>query len=154
MTIFPEIEGSNLEGQKYCLPNDLEGELNLVIIPFQRYQQYLVNEWGNYLTELVKKYPNLEFYEIPTLARGYKLVRFMIDGGMRAGIPNKRTRERTITLYTNKGKFKEQLEIDSEDTIYLFLITKKGKILWREEGNITNEKTKDLESVLKNQKIS
>jgi hypothetical protein len=41
---FPEIEASNLEGRKFVLPQDLDGELNVVIIPFLREQQELVDQ--------------------------------------------------------------------------------------------------------------
>ncbi|TFF87480.1 MAG: hypothetical protein EU550_03175, partial [Promethearchaeota archaeon] len=86
---FPEIDGNNLEEQPYHLPYDLEGELNLLIVPFKRWQQSLVDQWSVFLNEIASRYNFFKFYEIPTLAKSYKLMRFMIDGGMRAGIPNK-----------------------------------------------------------------
>jgi hypothetical protein len=77
-------------------------------------------------------------------------MRFMIDGGMRAGIPDRSVRERTITLYTNKPLFEKHLNIKSEDTIYLFLIRKDGEILWRSEGEFDADKGEELTRTLKN----
>jgi len=105
------------------------------------------------LNILEDRYPKFRFYEIPTLSNGYKIMRFMIDGGMRAGIPDKRVRKRTITIYINKSKFKKQLNITSEDTIYLFLINKKGEIIWRSEGEFNPIKAKVLEDKLTNYKV-
>ncbi|MFW9924894.1 MAG: hypothetical protein ACFFDW_16570, partial [Candidatus Thorarchaeota archaeon] len=62
MKIFPNVSGMNLEGKKFSLPQELEGEINLLIIPFQRYYQLLVDAWSKYLTSLQKKYLFFEFY--------------------------------------------------------------------------------------------
>ena len=72
----------------------------------------------------------------------------MIDGGMRAGIPDRSVRERTITLYTNKPLFEELLNINSEDTIYLFLIRRNGEILWRSEGEYDIQKGEELLKII------
>lgn len=149
MIIFPHVSGTNLEGKKFSLPQDLEGELNLVIIPFQQYQQILVDSWSNFLLSLQSKYPFFAFYELPILSFGYLPSRFLIDGGMRAGIADKKTRERTITLYLNKSNFRKLLDIKTEDTIHLFLITKDGTIHWKTDGEITKFKQKKLEEILK-----
>ena len=141
---FPNVSGENLEKKKYNIPYDLEGEINIVIIPFQRWHQSLVDEWSAFLNNITRSNPNFRYYEVPTLNSGYKIMRFMIDGGMRAGIPDRGVRERTITLYTNKPLFEEQLNINSEDTIYLFLIRRNGEILWRSEGEYDKQKGEAL----------
>jgi hypothetical protein len=148
--MFPEIVGSNLENKEYLIPQDLAKEINLVIIAFKRFQQLSINQWVLHLEKLQKKYPNFEFYELPVLAQRNRPIQFWIDGGMRAGIADRRTRERTITIYINKQKLKEPLKIKSEDLIHLFLITRKGDIIWQEKGDISIEKLQNLENVLKN----
>ena len=149
--IFPKVTGQNLEFKTYELPHNLEGELNLVIIPFRRWDQNLVDEWSFYLNSLEEKYSYFRYYEVPALNIGYKLMRFMIDGGMRSGIPDRTVRERTITLYINKTPFKKKLKILSEDTIYLFLMNKNGEIIWRSEARFDNDKFPSLERHIKKQ---
>ncbi len=144
--MFPNVFGKNLELEHFNIPSDLEGDLNLVIIPFKQWHQSLVNQWGFFLNTLESEFFNFRYYEIPTLSYGYKLMRFMIDGGMRAGIPDKSVRKRTITVYLNKNEFRKSLDIPSENTIYLFLITKKGDILWRSEGEYTPIKAEELKN--------
>jgi hypothetical protein len=141
---FPEVAGENLEKKKINLPFDLEGEINMVIVPFQRWHQSLVDEWSVFLNKIEQSNHNFRYYEVPTLNSAYKVMRFMIDGGMRAGIPDRRVRERTITLYTNKPLFEQELNIKSEQTIYLFLIRKNGEILWRSEGEYEPQKGNEL----------
>ena len=150
MKQFPTLKGKNLEFKEYTIPYELEGELNIVIIPFQRWHQSLVDDWAQNLMILRIKYPKMKFYEIPSLSIGYKMMSFMIDGGMRAGIPSREVRERTITVYLNKSKFKEDLQIPNENTIYIFLLNKNGEILWRSKGDFNQEKGHQLEDELSN----
>ena len=42
---FPVVSGFNLNRQEFEFPRDFAGELNLVIVPFQQYQQQIVNTW-------------------------------------------------------------------------------------------------------------
>ena len=102
---FPKISAKNLEGDSLELPHDLEGTLNIIIIAFKREQQSLVDDWIPYLEDYIKKNLQIAYYEIPTIHFSYLPLRWMIDGGMRAGIADKKARQRTITLYINKKKF-------------------------------------------------
>jgi hypothetical protein len=143
---FPTIAASNLEGKKVILPQDLEGTLNVVIIAFKREQQLLVDTWIPFLESLMDKTLDFAFYELPTIRSGIPFLRFIVDSGMRAGIPGKSARERTITIYTKKKKFRQNLDIPNEETIYIFLMNKDGQILWRSVGEFTEQKGTELES--------
>jgi hypothetical protein len=145
---FPKISTVNLEGVKFELPGDFKGKLNIIIIAFKREQQDLINEWIPFMEGLVNKNQNLAYYELPTLKTSYSLFRGIIDGGMRAGIPDKNARERTITLYLNKKAFMKELDIPDEKTIYILLINKEGKIIWRTRGGYSREKFFDLENAI------
>jgi hypothetical protein len=147
---FPKVSGYNLEQIHYQIPSDLEGDFNLLIIPFKRWQQSIVDSWSEFLTQISKKLTqiNFKFYELPTLAKGYTLMSFIIDGGMRAGIPDKAVRERTITLYLDKKSFKNSLNIENEDTIYLFLIDKIGNIFWQSQGKFKESLADEMLTVL------
>jgi hypothetical protein len=148
MVMFPEIHGENLEGQAFRIPFDLKMDINLIIIAFKRYQQFIINQWVLNLDNLQRKYPIFEYYELPILASRNKPMRFWIDGGMRAGIPDKKTRERTITVYMNKNQFRSQLNIKNEDEIQIILMTKQGEIIWRESGGYSEIKFKELHDII------
>jgi SAM-dependent methyltransferase len=57
-------------------------------------------------------------------------------------------RARTITIYTNKRNFKVQLGIPDEETIYIFLVGKDGRILLRIRGDFTQEKYRQLQNAI------
>ncbi len=145
---FPKIEGSNLEGRKYKLPQDLDGKLNVVIMPFLREQQELVDQWVFFLMDLFQKKPELRFYEIPTLQARDKYFQMAVDEAMRAGIPDKSARERTITIYTNRDEFLPKLNIEGLEIIQIFLLNKDGQILWRSEGEFTKQKGIELKKTI------
>ena len=100
------------------------------------------------LPALVKAHPKLAYYEIPVISRSNSLLRWIIDNGMRGGIPDKEQRARTITLYLDKKPFLKTLEISSEDRIYILVVNKNGKVLWRTEGVASQEKLESLEAFL------
>lgn len=134
MATFPQVSGYNLEGRRYNLPGDLEGEINLLFIPFQRWHQDWVDGWMPAAQRLRAAYPGLHVYEVPTLPAMNLFARMGIDLGMKMGIPDRAVREATITLYLDKDAYRRALEIASEETIYLMLVTRRGEILWRGEG--------------------
>lgn len=148
MAHFPKVSGSNLEGRSFQLPRDFEGAINLAIVPFQRWHQDVVDTWTPALGELVRAMPGFRFYELPTLWRMNPIYRWGLDAGMRAGIPDRSTREITITLYLDKDAFRRELEIPNEETIYLLLVTPQGEIIWRTTGEATPEKLAELTAQL------
>jgi hypothetical protein len=141
---LPAVSGSNLQRQKLNLPEDLEGALNLVLVAFQQWQQQQVDTWLPLAREMEAANPALRYYELPTIQRLNVLARTFINEGMRAGIPDPVARERTITLYVDKRAFREALSLPSEENIYVLLLDRQGRVLWRAEGTFAPEKGESL----------
>ena len=131
---FPTVEGRNLEGRAFRLPEGLAGELNIVLIAFLREQQRDVDSWMPFLAPIAASRPEVKVYELPTLGRGYRVVRSFIDGGMRGGIPDRAVRETTITLYIDKSPFRKSLRLADERRIHILVVTRDGRVLWRADG--------------------
>jgi len=141
---FPTVTGSNLQREKLNLPQDFEGELNLVLIAFQQWQQSQVDTWLPFARQLEETHAGVRYYELPTIQRLNALARTFINEGMRAGIPDPVARERTITLYLDKRAFQEALQLPGEEDIHVLLLDRQGRVLWRAEGPFT---AKDGESL-------
>jgi hypothetical protein len=141
---FPVVTGYNLERRQFEFPRDFEGEFNLVIVPFQRYHQAIVDTWIPTAQQIEADFPVFMYYELPTLTTMSPLYRTFLNEGMRAGIPDTTARQRTITLYLDKDLFKSALDIPSENDIYLFLVNTQGEILWRTTGEFTQDKAESL----------
>jgi len=146
---FPTVSGSNLQRTKLTLPQDFEGERNLVLIAFQQWQQRQVDTWIPFARQLEEAYPAVRYYELPTIRRLNTLARTFINEGMRAGIPDFVARERTITLYLDKKRFREALQLLGEDDIYVLLLDRQGRVLWRAEGAFAPDKGDSLASAIR-----
>jgi hypothetical protein len=136
---FPTVSGSNLLRQKLILPQDFQGGFNLVFIPFEQWQQMEVDSWMTLAKELEEKFDGLVYYELPTIQSRNIFYKTFINEGMRAGIPNPKTRERTITLYLDKAVFRAALDIKDEEHIYVLVVDRLGKVFFRGRGPYSPE---------------
>lgn len=138
METFPRLRGTSLERRSFDIPGGLDGEVNLLFIPFLQRQQSDVDAWFEAVGDLAAKYPGLAAYEIPLLRRFPKRYRRWIDEGMRAGIADPVVRARTITVYTHRARFLEQLGLDDETKIWAGVVARNGAVLWEAVGPVTD----------------
>jgi hypothetical protein len=139
---FPEIKDDSLANTPVLLPDAAKGKVTLVTVAFLRESQSQLDSW---LDPFFKKYggnPKYTFYEVPMLSRGYKFMRFMIDGGMRAGIPQAKHKN-VVTMYGDIEKYIKELNLDPRYG-YAFLLDREGIIRWQGQGFATPETSKEL----------
>ena len=105
---FPVVSGFNLNRQNFEFPRDFGGDYNLVIVPFQRYQQQIVDTWIPFVQEMEASFPSFVYYELPTIYEMPVLSRTFLNEGMRAGIP-----DQTANLMPSN----QQLAYDSRSNI-------------------------------------
>jgi len=137
---FPTVNGSNLQRAKLTLPQDFAGDYNLLFIAFHQWHQDEVNTWIPLAESCEAQYPGLVYYELPTIRSLNALSKFFINEGMRAGIPNPKARERTVTLYIDLEKFMRALSIPTKDEVHVLLVDRQGSILWRTTGSFDEAK--------------
>ena len=145
---FPTVSGSNLLRQKRILPQDFQGKHNLVFIAFKQWHQMEVDSWIPLAMMLEQQYEDLAYYELPTIQSLNSFSKMFINEGMRAGIPNPKTRERTITLYLDKPAFRSILALPDEDHIYILVIDRSGKEFYRSRGRLNHEAEASLRRLL------
>lgn len=145
--IFPIIEGIDIDGNTRPVPATFNGDFNLINIAFEREQQIDVNTWIVELSKLQLIYPSLQYYELPVIEQRSSAERFWINNGMRSGIEDSIARARTITLYTDREKFLNHMQM-SQDRIYTLLLDKDANIIWRCEGPVTDQSIDELKEFL------
>jgi hypothetical protein len=145
---FPTVTARDLLRRQVTLPTDFEGERNVLLIAFQQRQQSLIDTWLPFVQQLEQTQQGVCYYELPVIQRLNVLARTFINEGMRAGIPDRLARERTITLYLDKALFRRTLDIPHEEDIYVLLVDRQGKVLWRSQGAFTPEKGEALAQAL------
>lgn len=141
---FPTVSGFNLNRQELEFPRAFQGELNLLFVPFLQFQQTIVNTWISLADELESAFPELAYYELPTIHELPALSRTFINEGMRAGIPNAKARARTVTLYVDLARFMRALDISDRNEVHVLLVDRQGIILWRTTGSFDEAKGRAL----------
>jgi hypothetical protein len=142
----PRVTGKNLNGQTVRFPEDIRGRPALMLIAFRRYQQQDIDTWLGRMDDLRAAIPDLHVMELPVLRTPYLLMRSVIDGGMRSGIPDPEARARTITFYLDKRSFRKAFGLGPEDRIYAVLADREAAILNVQEGPATDER---VEAIIK-----
>lgn len=146
---FPLVEGRNLDRQKLRFPPDFAGQLNLLFIAFRQWHQRLVDSWVPTAEALETETPGLVYYELPTIRALNRFSQIFINEGMRAGIPNAKARQRTITLYVDVDAFIADLGLPPEqDDIFVLLVAADGRVLWWSQGGYTAEKEEQLRTAV------
>jgi hypothetical protein len=131
---FPPLDAETLEKRAVRLPGDFAGERNLLLVAFQHKQQALIDTWSKRAPALAALDPALRVYEIPAIKKMPGPIRWMIASGMRRGIADAATRDRTIALFIDKAPFERALRIDDESTVYALVVNRTGEVLWRAAG--------------------
>lgn len=149
---FPEVSGKNLKRKKLTFPADFPAGHTVVLMAFYRHQQLDIDTWLPFVSQLENDHQDVAYVELPVIYRMGPLGQWMLNEGMRAGIPNQKARERTITLYLNKSNFLSQLGIDSQDQIQILLVDRQGEITFHETGRYSAEKGEALVEVLQQEK--
>jgi len=138
---FPSVTGRNLHGDDISFPGVCaQGKDNVVIVAFVQKQQPLVDTWLPQLAKLAASRPGLRYYELPTIKKMNRLLRWTIYKGMRSGIQDAGARSRTVTLHIDKGPFKAQLGVKTEEDIYIYLLDERGRVKWQAKGTFSEAK--------------
>ena len=145
---FPRLEGRDLQRRVVALPDDLEGERNVVIVAFRREHQELVDSWVPWLEARAAEDPGLRFYEVPTIGTRWSPARPMIDRGMATAIGDPVVLRRTITVYTDIRRVTDGLGIDDTGTVWLFLVDASGTVRWRGRGRFDAGEAVELATAL------
>ena len=145
---FPSVKGKNLDRETQTFPADFEANLNLVFIAFQQWQQASINTWLPFSASLEQERDDFMYYEFPTIQAMNPIFRTFINEGMRAGIPDPKSRQRTVTLYLDKEEFRASLDMGDEEQIFILLVRQGGEVLWRTRAEFSEEKASSLLQVI------
>ena len=145
---FPSVKGKNLDRETQTFPADFEANLNLVFIAFQQWQQASINTWLPFSASLEQERDDFMYYEFPTIQAMNPIFRTFINEGMRAGIPDPKSRQRTVTLYLDKEDFRASLDMGDEEQIFVLLVRQDGEVLWRTRAEFSEEKASSLLRVI------
>jgi len=139
---FPTVTASSLAGTKESIPESCRGKVTLITVAFLRESQGQLDSWLNPFYEKFGNNPGFMFYEIPMISSGYKFMRMIIDGGMRAGLPSFK-HPHVVTMYGDVKKYVAELSLDPRFG-YAFLLDRDGIIRFQAQGYATPQLLHEL----------
>lgn len=139
---FPNVTASSLAGTKESIPESCQGKVTLVTVAFLRENQGQLDSWLNPFYERFGNDPRFMFYEIPMISSGYKFMKMIIDGGMRAGLPSFKHKH-VVTMYGDVEKYISELSLDPRYG-YAFLLDRNGAIRFQAYGYATPQRLQEL----------
>jgi ATP10 protein len=135
---FPVMAVQTLSKNKIELPTYTLGKPTIICLVFEQNAQPLVDTWTY---PILEKYTNSEinYYEVPMITSGYKLVSGFIDNGMRSGVP-KELHNNVATYYGSLTQYKADLMMSDKNSCYIFLVNKEGVISHIDESSANAQK--------------
>lgn len=143
--IFPTVTADDLNGTSKTLPADLPGDPTIVFIAYKQGQQPQVDEWVYGLG--LDPAQGAEFVEVPIVGRAARMMKSVVDNGMRSGITDPDMRARTITLYESVRLLNDPLGFSGRNDIRVLLVRQNGQVLWSTSGAPTAAKMDELKSL-------
>jgi hypothetical protein len=139
---FPNVTADSLAGTKESIPETCRGKVTLITVAFLRESQGQLDSWLNPFYEKFGKRDGFMFYEIPMISSGYKFMKFIIDGGMRGGIPQFKHKN-VVTMYGDVEKYLTALHLDPRYG-YAFLLDRDGVIRFQAQGYANEQLLQEL----------
>ena len=144
---FPSVSGKDLNEKPWDAPSGFPGEHTLVVIGFEEEQQGGIDSWFNGMN-VHDPASRISWIEMPLINNPGLVMRWIINTGMRGGIPSKEIRAHVWTAYTKKKAFMEACGMTSTKDIYALVVDRSGKIIAMESGNYSKKGAEVLRKAL------
>lgn len=145
---FPTITAYSLTKAKVTLPSALTGRRNLLLLSFDAEQTQKVNDWVTEAQSLRRLDSTFSYYLLPVSQEKNLLYRWWDNSAMRDDFSDPQVWARTVPLYVNMKRFRQELQISDDQEIVILLTDRSGNVLWRTTGPLTQQKIAALEAQL------
>jgi putative protein-disulfide isomerase len=141
-TDFPAITVKNLKSDEILLPKNAGEKPTFICILMKDEGRPVAASWTK---SILEKYPKQEVnvYEISLLPKGLKILRGTIEKGMRKDVDTNFHANYT-TFFGDIKRYKSALKIMDDNSCYVYLLDKMGKIKASADGYASAEKANAL----------
>ena len=155
-TIYPNLEGETLEGEKIILPNDTKGKYTLLGMAYSKKSEDDLNTWFQpVFGKFIQKSTGL-FADFTYDVNVYFIPMFTGVNAAGAGTAKKKAVKKVdpnlhpyILFYKGDiNKYKDTLDFERKDVPYFFVLDENGKIIYATSGAYSESKMDEIESVL------
>jgi len=132
-SVLPQIKGTSLEDQEITLPNAAAGKVTFLMITFSKAAGEKSQAWSD---RFFKDYPQddrVTSYSIAMLEDVPALLRGMVRGGIKRGVPAS-MRRRFLTVVKGEAEWKRYVGMQDDKEAYLLLLDGQGRVQWMHHG--------------------
>jgi putative protein-disulfide isomerase len=141
-TEFPSITVKNLKAEEIILPKSALDKPTFICILMKDEGRPVAASWTK---NILEKYPKQEvnLYEVSLLPKGLKILRGTIEKGMKKDV-DASFHSNYTTFFGDVKSYKSALKIVDDNSCYVYLLDKSGKIKASTDGYVSAEKADDL----------
>ena len=145
---FPTVTGKSLAGDEVIVPDAFRGKKVILVLAYEQDAQFDVDRWG--IGFFTADFDLPPVYEIPTIPGLIpSLLKNVIDGGMRKGIPKESWRD-VITVYGGDGGVLSKWTGTENDlNARIVLLDEQGVVRWFHDRGYGLPPLQDLLETLK-----
>lgn len=145
---LPSVEARSLAKEQLGLPQDLQGQKNLVVISFERSQSDDLATWSETLTTVRGEREDVDSYVLLVMGDLPRALRVVIETAMRGQIKDDEGRERFLLMYGDRDAFVADMGIDDTSSLLVVVLDAAGRPLWQARGPRTDEAVAGLTGAL------
>jgi hypothetical protein len=142
---FPSVSGQNLEKELMTLPDDLKGDVALLLIGYKQDSQFDIDRW---LIGLDMTQTQVSVFEVPTIQGLFpRMFSTFIDNGMRSGIP-KPLWKGVVTVYKDGEKVQAFTGNEKPNNTRVVLLNAQGKVIYFYDQGFSVDALNQLRALL------
>ncbi len=151
-TTFPRIQGETFAGRKVQLPDDVKGQVAVLIFGFTKASSKPTGAWAKKISAEFRARSNFELYQLPVLEEVPRLIRGMVISGIKKGVPESE-RDHFVPVLQDEAGLKKAVNYSAPDDAYLVILSREGKVVQQMHGPVQDSDyprlRQELESLLK-----
>ena len=142
--VFPPVTAYSLDKQKVNLPGGMEGQTDLLLISFETEQQKNIDSWMPAAEALQHSNFQFRYYQLPIFPRENFIFRWWDTSSLRTDETDPQMMHWIVPLFVDRQRFIKELDVPNEKEVVALLVNRRGQILWRASGPMTEAKRQSL----------
>jgi len=135
---MPKIEGENFAGERVVLPDAATGKVAVLVFGFTKASKGPTTAWSNKLLADFGTQPEFGLYQLPVLEDVPRLIRGMVIGGIKKGVPENR-RDHFVPILQREAELKMFVHYNEPDDAYLVVLSRAGNALALSHGALDDQ---------------
>lgn len=144
--VIPPLPVETLSGRSLMVPAQVAAAPSLFIIGFSKKSRAETSEWSRRLEK--DGHDGEPPYEVAVLDDVPRLLRGLVVRAIRNGVPE-RLRDRFLIVSEQGDFWRRLVRFQKPDDAYLVVTGAGGKLVWRTEGKLTEERLRELLQALR-----